>query len=65
VSFYFKFSSSDVCCRALRRTTLDVIFIFNSSVLLRASSRDDSFNLKFSLSIASRFAARQLILFSA
>jgi hypothetical protein len=40
-TFRFKFSLSDVCCRALRRATLDVIFIFNSSVSLRASSRDD------------------------
>jgi hypothetical protein len=56
--FCFKFSLSDVCCRALRRATLDVIFIFNSSVSLRASSRDDSFNLKFSLSVASRASPR-------
>jgi hypothetical protein len=43
-TFCFKFSSSGVCRRALRRATLYVIFIFNSSVLLHASSRDDSFN---------------------
>jgi hypothetical protein len=41
--FRFKFSLSDVCCRALRRATLDVIFIFNSSVPWRALLRDDSF----------------------
>jgi hypothetical protein len=43
VTFCFKFSLSDICCRALRRVRLDVIFIINSSVFLRASSRDDSF----------------------
>jgi hypothetical protein len=42
-TIYFKFSLSGVCRRALRRATLYVIFIFNSSVLLRALSRDDSF----------------------
>jgi hypothetical protein len=51
---YSKFSLSGVCGCALRRTTLCVIFIFNSSVSLRASPRDDSFNFKFSLSVASR-----------
>jgi hypothetical protein len=44
VTFCFKFSSSGVCHRALRRAALYVIFIFNSSVSLRTSSRDDSFN---------------------
>jgi hypothetical protein len=46
-TIYSKFRLSDVCCRALRRATIYVIFIFNSSVLLRASSRDDlvSFSL--------------------
>jgi hypothetical protein len=43
VTFHFKFSLSDVCCRALRHATLDVIFIINSTVSLRASSHDDSF----------------------
>jgi hypothetical protein len=43
-TFCFKFTSSGICRRALRRATLYVIFIFNSSVSLRASSRDDSFN---------------------
>jgi hypothetical protein len=42
-TFRFKFSLSDVCCRALRRAMLVVIFIINSSVSLCASSRDDSF----------------------
>jgi hypothetical protein len=42
--FCFKFSLSGVCRRALRRATLYVIFMFNSNVSLRASSRDDSFN---------------------
>jgi hypothetical protein len=53
-TFRFKFSLSDVCCRALRRATLDVIFIINSSVSWRASSHDGPFNFKFSLSVASR-----------
>jgi hypothetical protein len=46
-TFCFKFSLNGVCRRALRRATIYVIFIFNSSVLLRASSRDDlvSFSL--------------------
>jgi hypothetical protein len=35
-TFYFKFSSSGVCRR-----------VYNSSVLLRTSSRDDSFNFSF------------------
>jgi hypothetical protein len=42
-TFRFKFSLSDVYCRALRRATLDLIFIINSSVSWRASSCDDSF----------------------
>jgi hypothetical protein len=42
--FCFKFSLIGVCHRALHRATLYVIFVFNSSVSLRASSRDDSFN---------------------
>jgi hypothetical protein len=42
--FYFKLISSDVCRRALPLATLYVIFVFNSSISLRASSRDDSFN---------------------
>jgi hypothetical protein len=44
VTFCFKFSLSDVCRRAFRHATLYVILIFNSSVSLRAPSRDDSFN---------------------
>jgi hypothetical protein len=40
VMFRSKFSLSDVCCRALRRATLDIIFLINSSV----SSRDDLFH---------------------
>jgi hypothetical protein len=44
MTFCFKFNSSGVCRRALRRATFYVIFIFNSSVSLRASSCDDSFN---------------------
>jgi hypothetical protein len=43
-TFCFKFGLSDVCRRALRRATLYVIFIFNSSVSLLALSSDDSFN---------------------
>jgi hypothetical protein len=42
--FCFKFCLSGVCCRALCRATLYVIFIFNSGVSWRALSRDDSFN---------------------
>jgi hypothetical protein len=57
-TFCFKFSLSDVCCRALRHMTLDVIIIFNSSVSLRALSRDDSFNVKFSPSVASHASPR-------
>jgi hypothetical protein len=38
----FKFSLDDVCRRALRRATLDIIFIINLSVSWRASSRDES-----------------------
>jgi hypothetical protein len=43
-TFCFKFSSSGVCRRALRRATLYIIFIFNSSVSWRDSSRDNLFN---------------------
>jgi hypothetical protein len=43
-AFCCKFSLNCVCRRALRRPTLYIIFVFNSSVSLRASSRDDSFN---------------------
>jgi hypothetical protein len=43
-TIYSKFSVSDVCRRALHRVTLYVIFIFNSSVSLRASLCDDSFS---------------------
>jgi hypothetical protein len=43
-TIYSKFSLGGVCGCALRRATLYVIFILNSSVSLRASSRDDSFN---------------------
>jgi hypothetical protein len=42
VTFCFKFGLSGIGRRALRRATPYVIFIFNSSVSLRASSRDDS-----------------------
>jgi hypothetical protein len=42
-TFCFKFSLCDVRSRSLRRTTLDVIFIINSSVSLRAPSHDDLF----------------------
>jgi hypothetical protein len=41
-AFCFKFSLNSR--RALRRATLYVIFVFNSSVSLCASPRDDSFN---------------------
>jgi hypothetical protein len=41
--FRFKFSLDDVCCRAFRHATLDVIFIINASVSLRAPSCDESF----------------------
>jgi hypothetical protein len=44
VAFCFRLSLNGVCCRALHRATLYVIFVFNSSVSLRASLRDDSFN---------------------
>jgi hypothetical protein len=39
-TFRFKFSLDDVCRRAFHRATLDIIFIFNASVLLRAPSRE-------------------------
>jgi hypothetical protein len=42
-TFIFKFSLISVCHRALRRATFRVNFRFNSSVSLRALSRDDSF----------------------
>jgi hypothetical protein len=57
-TFCFKFILSDISCRALRRATLDVIFIINSSVSWRASSHDDSFYVQFSLSVVSRAAPR-------
>jgi hypothetical protein len=41
-TFRFKFSLDDVCRRALRRATLDVVFIISSSVSWRAPSRDES-----------------------
>jgi hypothetical protein len=41
--FRFKFSLDDVCRRAFRRAMLNVIFIINASVSLRASSRDELF----------------------
>jgi hypothetical protein len=41
--FVLKFRLDDVCRRALRRTTLDVILIINSSVSWRAPSRDELF----------------------
>jgi hypothetical protein len=53
-TFRFKFSLSDICCHALRRATLDVIFIINSNVSLR----DDSFYVQFSLSVVSRASPR-------
>ena len=43
-TIYSKFSLSGVCRCAIRRATLYIIFIFNSSVSWRASSRDDSYN---------------------
>jgi hypothetical protein len=52
--FHFKFSLDDVCRRAFRRATLDVIFIVNASVSLRAPSHDESFIFKFNLSVVSR-----------
>jgi hypothetical protein len=42
-TFCFKFNLDDVCCRAFRRATLDVIFIINANVSLCAPSRDESF----------------------
>jgi hypothetical protein len=41
--FRFKFSLDDICRRAFRRATLNVIFIINASVSLRAPSCDESF----------------------
>jgi hypothetical protein len=41
--FRFKFSLDDVCRRAFRRATLDIIFIINASVSLRAPLSDESF----------------------
>jgi hypothetical protein len=41
-TFRFKFSLDDVCCRPLRRATLDVIFIIiqvSRGTLRRATSR--------------------------
>jgi hypothetical protein len=43
-TIYSKFNVSDICRRALCRAMLYVIFSFNSSVSLCASSRDDSFS---------------------
>jgi hypothetical protein len=43
-TFRFKLSLYDVCRRAFRHTTLDIIFIINASVSLRAPSCDESFN---------------------
>jgi hypothetical protein len=42
VTFRFKFCLDDVYSRALRRTTLDVIFVINARVSWRAPSRDES-----------------------
>jgi hypothetical protein len=42
-TFRFKFSLDDICRRAFRRATLEVIFIINASASLRAPSRDESF----------------------
>jgi hypothetical protein len=41
--FVFKFSLDDVYRRAVRRAMLDVIFIIDANVSLRAPSRDGSF----------------------
>jgi hypothetical protein len=41
-TFRFKFSLDDVCRHALRRATLDVIFVINARVSWRAPSRDES-----------------------
>jgi hypothetical protein len=41
--FRFKFSLDDVCRRAFRRATCDIIFIIDANVSLRAPSRDESF----------------------
>jgi hypothetical protein len=57
-TFRFKLSLSDVWCRALRRAMLDVIFIINSSVPLRASLRDDSFYVQVNLSVVLRASSR-------
>jgi hypothetical protein len=57
-TFCFKFSLDDVCRHALCRTTLDVIFIINSSVSWRAPSRDESFYSYFILSVVSRLSPR-------
>jgi hypothetical protein len=60
MTFCFKFSLCDVRCHALHRATLDVIFIINSSVSLRAPSRDDLFYSSFRFICAVVcFAARQ------
>jgi hypothetical protein len=55
---YFRLSSSGVCGCALYRATCCVAFIFNSSISLRASPRDDPFNFKFSRSVVSRVSLR-------
>jgi hypothetical protein len=54
----FKFSLDDVCCRAPRRTMLDILFIINSSVSWGAPSRDESFYSYISLSVVSRISLR-------
>jgi hypothetical protein len=57
-TFRFKLSLDDVCRRTLRCVTLDVIFIINSSVSLRAPSRGDLVYFQFSLGVASRVSPR-------
>jgi hypothetical protein len=42
-TFRYEVSLDDVCRRAFRCATLDVIFIINANVSLRAPSRDGSF----------------------
>jgi hypothetical protein len=56
--FRIKFSLDDVRHHAFRRATLDVIFIINASVSLRAPSRDESFISEFNLSVVSRVSPR-------
>jgi hypothetical protein len=58
VTFRFKFSLDDIYRRAFRRAMLDVIFIINASVSLRAPSHDESFISQFNLSVVSRVSPR-------